>query len=106
MTKIVRSEEYRVSERVLIKKGDKFKANKGPYWVNAEGEKVAMVAKGPFVFRAHCKRGRVEWVECFDRDGHAAVLHIAGRRATIMPGLVCRHYKIVGKKRQSRRLDK
>lgn len=99
MSKIVRSEEYRVSERVLIKKGDKFKASKGPYWVNSEGEKVPWVAKGPFTFIAHCKRDRVEWLECLDRDGHGAVLHIAGRRATIMRGVVGRHYKIVGKTR-------
>jgi len=85
---------------VLIQKGDQFKATGGPYWRNSSGEKVPMKAPGPYTFRSHCRKGKLEWVECSDRDGAAAVLHLAGRRSTTIPGLVCRPYKITGKKRK------
>jgi hypothetical protein len=99
MRKIIRSDELRVSERVVIRKGDKFRASGGPYWKGADGQKMAMKASGPYTFLWHCKKGRLEWVECGDKDGASAVLHIAGKRKSIVPGLVCRPYKITSKKR-------
>lgn len=98
MTKEVVSDEYRLSERVLIRKGDKFRAKGGPYWSAPDGTKVAMASKGPFTFHRHVKKGRVERIDCLDRDGQYACLHIAGRRKSIA-GLVTRPYVIIGKKR-------
>jgi hypothetical protein len=95
-------EEYRLSERVVIRKGDKFKAKGGPYWAGPNGEKIKMASKGPFTFHRHVRRGRVERIDCLDRDGQYAALHIAGRRKSLA-GLVTRPYVIVGKKRVDRK---
>jgi hypothetical protein len=89
-----------VSERVLIQRGDKFRAVGGPYWKGSDGTKVSLTARGPYTFHAHVKRGAVEWIECLDRDGAFAVLHVAGRRKRIDGSLVARPYKVTGKKRR------
>lgn len=97
--KTLYSEEFRVSERVLIRKGDKFKAAGGPYWRLSSGEKIPLVSKGPYTFHRHCRRGKTEWVECLDKFGAFAVLHLAGRRHRIDTSLVTRPYRITGRKR-------
>ena len=97
--KTVVSETYRVSERVVLVYGDTFRASGGPYWKGPNGEKVAMKAKGPFTFHAHCQRGSCEWINATDKDGQYAVLHIAGRRRS-PAGLVPRPYTVLGKKRK------
>lgn len=106
--KLVRTDSYRVSERVLITRGDRFRATGGPYWKSSDGTKVSLRSKGPYTFHSHVKRGAVEWIECLDKEGSFAVLHIAGRRKRIDGSLVARPYTIVGKKRtvdkKSRRL--
>jgi hypothetical protein len=98
--KTVREDSYRVSERVLIQRGDKFRATGGPYWKGSDGTKVSLTARGPYTFHAHVKRGAVEWIEALDRDGAFAVLHVAGRRKRIDGSLVARPYKVIGKKRR------
>lgn len=103
MKEIIAS-EYRVSERVVIRPGDKFRAKGGPYWLSPSGEKVRMTSKGPFTFHRHVKRGRVERIDCLDRDGQYACLHIAGRRKSIA-GLVTRPYTVVGKTR-AKKIDR
>jgi hypothetical protein len=45
-------------------------------------------------------RGAIQWIECLDKDGAFAVLHIAGKRKKIDGSLVARPYKIIGKKRK------
>ena len=91
--------EYRLSERVTIKAGDRFRASGGPYWKSFDGTKHSLSAKGPFTFLLHCKRNSVEWIEARDKDGNHAVLHIAGRRKKIDGCLVPRPYTVLGKKR-------
>jgi hypothetical protein len=95
----VRTDSYRVSERVLISRGDKFKATGGPYWKSKDGTKVSLKSYGPYTFHSHVKRGAIEWIECLDKDGCFAVLHIAGRRRRIDGSLVARPYRVTGKKR-------
>jgi len=97
--KLVKTDFYRVSDRVLITRGDRFRATGGPYWKGSDGTKVSLRSKGPYTFHAHVKKGAVEWIECLDKDGSFAVLHVAGRRRRIDGALVTRPYKIVGKKR-------
>lgn len=105
MKKVERSTEYRVSERVVIAKGDLFKATGGPYWKSPTGEKTPLKAYGPFRFIAHTRRGVCECIEAYDKHGQFVVLHIAGRRKRIDGCLVARPYVITGKKRpQSQRL--
>jgi len=97
--KTVTSDSYRLSERVLISKGDRFKATGGPYWKSKDGTQVSLTSRGPYTFHAHVTRGAIEWIECLDKDNCFAVLHIAGRRKKIDGSMVTRPYKIVGKKR-------
>jgi hypothetical protein len=97
--KTVKSDSYRLSERVLISRGDRFKATGGPYWKSKDGTQVSLTSRGPYTFHAHVTRGAIQWIECLDKDGCFAVLHIAGRRKKIDGSMVTRPYKIVGKKR-------
>lgn len=99
--KVETSETYRVSERVLLERGDRFRASGGPYWRGPDGEKIAVKARGPYTFHSHSKRGSCEWINCTDKEGQYAVLHIAGRRKS-PAGLVPRPYKILGKKRRKK----
>jgi hypothetical protein len=97
--KLVKEDTYRLSQRVLIARGDKFTATGGPYWKSSDGTKLPLKSYGPYTFHSHVKRGAVEWIECLDKDNCFAVLHIAGKRKRIDCSLVARPYKIVGKKR-------
>ena len=98
----ITSETYRVSERVILVRGDRFRASGGPYWKGPEGEKIAVKARGPYTFHSHSQRGSCEWINCTDKDGQYAVLHVAGRRKS-PAGLVPRPYKILGKKRKAKK---
>ena len=100
--KTERLETYRVSERVLLVRGDVFRAKGGPLWKFDDGTKASLAAKGPFVFLAFCRRGKCEWVEAIDKLGAYAVLHIGGRRRRVSPQIVTRPYVIVGKKRKKK----
>jgi len=100
MKTTVRSDSYRVSPRVLLEKGDIFRAKGGPLWRLKDGTKIALSARGPFRFMAHCQRGTCEWIEALDKGGNFAALHIAGRRRRIDAALVNRPYTITGKKRK------
>jgi len=103
--KTERLETYRVSERVLLSRGDVFRAKGGPLWKCDDGTKTPLAAKGPFVFLAFCRRGQCEWVEAIDKAGAHTVLHIAGRRRRASPQIITRPYVIVGKKRPPKKVD-
>ena len=93
------TESYRLSSRVLISKGDRFRATGGPYWKSKDGTKTSLRSYGPYVFHALVTRGKVIWIECLDKDGCFAVLHVSGKRRRIDGSLVPRPYKVLGKKR-------
>jgi hypothetical protein len=101
MTQTVET-EYRVSERVVLRPGDRFRVGGGPYYRLASGERVPMATRGivTFIRAIRCGRGgRRVLLECQAGDG-TVVLHVAGPRANkMMPSLVCRPYKIRGKLR-------
>jgi hypothetical protein len=99
--KTVKEDNYRVSARVLLARGDRFTATGGPYWKSSDGSKLPLKSYGPYTFHSHVKRGAVEWIECLDKDGCFAVLHIAGKRKRIDGSLVPRPYKVKGKKRRA-----
>lgn len=100
--KTERLETYRVSERVLLVRGDVFRAKGGPLWKCNDGSKISIAAKGPFLFLAFCRRGQCEWVEAIDKAGSHAVLHVGGRRRRVSPQIVAHPYVIVGKKRKKK----
>lgn len=111
MAKHITRDEYVVSERVTITKGDVFKARGGPYYVSldARGRKtrVSMAARGPFVFVRLVESGRRKWIEAIStRDGTAAVLSLTRRRSILPGALIPRPYVVVGKAgRRRRRAD-
>lgn len=89
------AEEYRVSERVVIRSGDRFRANGGPYWRGNDGRKIPMAAPGPFI--RVVTRGKRVVIECTDKTGGFTVLHVAGARARIDTALVPRPYRVVSR---------
>lgn len=96
-------DEYRVSARVVLRRGDRFTVTKGPYWRMADGEKVPMSVRGVCTFVRAEKIGRRVYVQAIAKDG-AVVLHVAGRRRNkLMPEMVCRPYAIKTKKRSTKR---
>jgi hypothetical protein len=90
----VTEDEYRVSKRVVLRPGVKFRAGGGPYYRLSDGTKVSLAAAGPFTFVRCHRRGKYVLIEALDRDGCFAPLHVAGRRARITPALVPRPYVI------------
>lgn len=96
-------DEYQVSPRVVLRRGDKFTVSKGPYWRLAGGEKVPMSVRGVCTFVRAERIGKRVYVQAIAKDG-AVVLHVAGRRRNrLMPEMVCRPYTIKSKKRRKAR---
>ena len=99
--------EYRVSARVVLQKGDTFRASGGPYYAmrGDDGKKVksSMAAKGPFRFMSYNERGRKKWIVAWSvKEGAYAVLPLTRWKTCDLPGFVSRPYKILGKKRDKK----
>jgi len=105
MPPLERADSYRVSERVVLRKGTRFRATGGPLFRMANGEEVKLGAKGPFTFLAYTKRGSAEVIEALDRDGAFVPMHIRGRRRKVTAEIVTQPYRIKGtiRKKQPRR---
>lgn len=95
-------DEHRVSERVVLRKGDLFRAKGGPYWKGEDGKKIPMTPKGPYKFLRLCRRGAIEWIEALDKANSFVALHLSGRRKRIDDRLIPRPYTITGKKRSKK----
>lgn len=95
---------YQISPRVTLRPGDRFKVTGGPYYRLTSGEKIPMAARGTFTLLAveHGRGGRVQLL-AYGPGGYA-VLHVAGRRRSRVPGLVARPYKIRRAARKQSRL--
>lgn len=95
--------EYRVSERVVLRAGDKFRVSTGPYWRGQDGSRIPLAERGVMTFVRVVHRGAVVLIEARS-DGGYCVLHVAGRRLNrVDPALVCRPYRIKGRVRNPRR---
>ena len=98
---------YQLSPRVTLRPGDRFKVTGGPYYRLASGERVSMAARGTFVLLAveHGRGGRVQLLG-YGTGGYA-VIHVAGRRRSRVPGLVARPYRVrrVGSRTKACRVD-
>lgn len=96
---------YQLSPRVTLHPGDKFRVAAGPYYRLASGERVPMAARGVFTL-VEVLRGRGERV-CllgYGREGFA-LIHVAGRRRSRVPGLVARPYRVRRAGRKGCRVD-
>jgi hypothetical protein len=94
--------EYRVSSRVVLHPGDRFRVSGGPYYRLASGEKVAMAARGVMTFRRALRTGRGGrrvLIEASAGEG-TVILHVEGSRQSPVDGLVPRPYKITRKLRE------
>ena len=93
---------YQLSPRVTLVPGDRIRVSGGPYYRLASGERVSMAARGTFTLVAveQGRRGRV-CLLAYGPGGYA-VLHVAGRRRSRVPGLVARPYRVkrVGSRRK------
>lgn len=97
--------EYRVSERVVLRPGDQFRVSGGPYYRLASGERIAMAARGVMTFRRALRTGRGGrrvLIEASAGEG-TVILHVAGSRRSPVEGIVPRPYKITRKLREKRK---
>lgn len=95
--------EYRVSERVVLRPGDRFRVTAGPYWRGQDGTRIPMAERGVLTFVRATRRGAIVLIEARG-DGGTCTLHVEGRRRNrVDPALVCRPYRIKGRVRDSRR---
>ena len=95
--------EYRVSQRVVLRPGDRFRVTAGPYWRGQDGSRIPMAERGVVTCVRIVRRGAVVLIEALGENG-CCVLHVAGRRRNrVDPALVCRPYRIKCKVREPRR---
>ena len=88
------SDEYRVSARVVLRPGDRFRVSGGPYWRGQDGQRIRMAERGVMTFMRTQYRGSVVLIEARSEAGYC-VLHVSGRRRNrVDPALVCRPYRI------------
>jgi len=86
--------EYRVSKRVVLQHGDRFRITAGPYWRCNDGSRIPMAERGVMTFSRAVHRGSVVLIEAHGEHGWC-VLHVEGRRRNrVDPALVCRPYRI------------
>jgi hypothetical protein len=104
MQPLIRFDSYRISERSCLRPGTRFRARGGPVYRLDDGTEVSLAARGPFTFRHHCKKGRVEWIEAVDGGGANAILHIKGKRKTVDTAIVPRPYSLKGTIRKKGRV--
>lgn len=96
-------EEYRVSPRVVLRPGDRFRISGGPYYRLSNGTKVPIAVRGICTFIRATRSGPRVYIEARNKEG-TVLLHVAGRRRNeVMPDLVCRPYTIKSRLRKERR---
>lgn len=105
----VRHLEYRLSERVVLIRGDKIRVSSGPYYDMPETAghvtRMKMGERGVMTFLACCELGNTRWIEAYGKSGFAALRISSDDRGgwALMPGFVRRPYKITKvKPRKSR----
>jgi len=97
MKRFDRLSEWQVSERVVLRRGDKFRVSGGPYYRMPDGTKASMAVRGLLTFSAALVRGNLVLIEAFDANGFVCI-HVAGRRKNAVgASFVPRPYKVRGK---------
>lgn len=84
---------YQLSPRVTLAVGDSFRVAGGPYYRLASGERVPLAARGVYRLVEVVQRRSRTYLLGYGRSGFA-LLHVAGRRRSAVPGLVCRPYRV------------
>ena len=83
---------YQLSPRVCLQPGDRIRVSSGPY-CRLGGQRIPVAARGLFVLvEVVHERSRV-YLLGYGAGGYS-LLHVAGRRRSRIPGLVCRPYRV------------
>jgi hypothetical protein len=83
---------YQLSPRVCLQPGDRIRVSGGPY-CRLGGQRIPVAARGLFVLvEVVHERSRV-YLLGYGAGGYS-LLHVAGRRRSRIPGLVCRPYRV------------
>lgn len=83
---------YQLSPRVCLRPGDRIRVTSGPY-CRLGGQRIPVAARGLFVVvEVIVERSRV-YLLAYGAGGYS-LLHVAGRRRSRVPGLVCRPYRV------------
>jgi hypothetical protein len=83
---------YQLSPRVCLRPGDRIRVSSGPY-CRLGGQRIPVAARGLFTLvEVIVERSRV-YLLGYGAGGYS-LLHVAGRRRSRIPGLVCRPYRV------------
>ncbi len=83
---------YQLSPRVYLAPGDRIRVTGGPYY-RLGGQRIPLAARGVHVVvEVIHQRSRV-YLLAYGAGGYS-LLHVAGRRRSRVPGLVCRPYRV------------
>jgi len=84
---------YRISPRVVLEPGDRFKISGGPYYRTKDGQRLPLAARGTFRLAEVIRRRSRVYLLAHGAEGWA-MLHVEGRRRSPVPGLVPRPYRV------------
>jgi hypothetical protein len=84
---------YRISPRVVLLPGDRFKVAGGPYYRTGDGRRIPLAARGTFRLAEVIRRRSRVYLLAHGAEGFA-MLHVEGRRRSPVPGMVARPYRV------------
>jgi hypothetical protein len=84
---------YRISPRVVLLPGDRFKVSGGPYYRTGDGRRIPLAARGTFRLAEVIRRRSRVYLLAHGAEGFA-MLHVEGRRKSPVPGMVARPYRV------------
>jgi hypothetical protein len=84
---------YRISPRVVLVPGDRFKIAAGRYYRTADGRRIPLAARGTFRLAEVIRRRSRVYLLAHGAEGFA-MLHVEGRRKSPVPGMVARPYRV------------
>lgn len=84
---------YRISPRVVLVPGDRFKVAAGPYYRTGDGRRIPLAARGTFRLAEVIRRRSRVYLLAHGAEGFS-LLHVEGRRRSPVPGMVARPYRV------------
>lgn len=88
----MKKEEYRYSERVVFRKGDKMRVSSGPYFPAKNGTKICMGEKGVYIFSHIDDQGNV-WATSVKRRV-MCLIYVGEEKISESTGTVMRPHKL------------
>jgi hypothetical protein len=96
MTPDMETSGYRISARVVLQPGDRFRVAAGPYYRTQAGERIPLASRGTFRLIEVIRHRRRVHLLAHGVEGFC-LLHVEGRRRSPVPGLVPRPYRVTRK---------